>query len=164
MCRVPSSGSSLLLGAIMAACMGGVYSGDYRPDESIGRWQLHDLNDPECSDCGHIDRNFLCSQDFGVVPINMQSLYNSSSKCIRYVLPDKILNAKITKEKMNEALGANAVIAFVGDSQARYMFLETMNFFGYEDWYEDLYRAAETTWDYKRTHGSIQRVLTHTSK
>jgi len=81
-------------------------------------WVTYDLDAPQCVACGEVEKNYLCGTDFGVIPDHLTGKF--ANKCIRYEPPNSSAIDFVTRERVFSVLGNDAVIAFVGDSNARF--------------------------------------------
>ena len=88
-----------------------------RTSTELGAWVVYDLNATQCNHCGDLKKNYLCGTDFGIVPDHLKDRF--VNKCIRYEPQDATATEFVTRDKVFTVLGDSAVIAFVGDSNAR---------------------------------------------
>ena len=93
------------------------------------RWEYADRTETRCSKCDTAV-NRLCSTNFRDVLTNRT--------CIIFNPERKPTNI----EEVIRFLGDNAVIVFVGDSNARNMFRATLSYFGRESWLTNLTSSA----------------------
>lgn len=111
-------------------------------NESIAHWKWSwaQRNSSHCADC-HLSN--LCSTEVGAFlkSEHIPSDLDGTNACVRFHSTQPILQS----DDVLDVLGDNAVIAFVGDSNTRNLFLSALQFFGLTNWFSDLDIAA-TNW------------------
>ena len=115
-------------------------------------WKKYPLSHDACQLCSE-DKNYLCGVNLGTIPAANRSSVNESDVCIRF----ESSHPMSTKDDVLRKLGANAVIAFVGDSNTRMMFIQALSYFGYPEWFPDLHKLAKT-WKNKEPRHTVDHT------
>eukprot|EP01041_Mallomonas_annulata_P004432 gene4432-8833_t len=111
-------------------------------------WKLFPSSSTVCLEC---DTNKLCSSYIGDIPASYSFKFDNS--CIIFD-PKAPL---ITKEQILTKLGSNAVLSFVGDSNARNLYRAVLDFFGHDNWFTNL-KTKAATWANKDIRRTVEQV------
>lgn len=113
------------------------------------RWKWAANDSDACRDCS-FGKDRICSTEVGAfeqteyLPPNI----TSENVCIHFDPGRKI----ITADEVMDFLGPNGVIAFVGDSNMRNLYLSAMEYFGNGDWFPELDRKSQNWTTADRRH------------
>ena len=117
-------------------------------------WQIYPMSHKECNNCGDWKLNHLCSRELGPVPpANKSNIPIERDVCIRF----HTKHTPTTAIEVLEKLGRDSVINFIGDSNTRKLFIETLSYFGYPNYMYNLYEIG-SMWKNKNTRETIDHT------
>ena len=117
-------------------------------------WKVYPISHEECQHCGDRKLNPLCDKNWdSVPPVNRSNDPNMNEVCIRF----HTKHPPTTAAEVLEKLGRGAVINFIGDSNTRLLFMETLAYFGYPNYMHNLYEVAKL-WKDKNTRKTIDHT------